>query len=1729
MAQRSLLSSSYVPLPSVVSPSSANGSRASLSTYAPPIQKDTHGQPFLPPPHDDDKLTAQSLPTCPSSRPSSASSSARSRPVSSHSSTPAALTLRSSLSTPSSTSRGQSRQGKRATFADSLPPLKGESKEETGENGDEFASSRSTRSSTSNEWDSTDWLLTQADSVLADQSESDQQHSVSLRRQRAAILAQLKRADRERVDMARELYDEVQMAMDEVAKEEEHRRSKEREEKDRSEEKKRLKEDKRRERKEADMIETLSAQQMIHILDCFPPSTAHTSPPRPCSAAHSYNLQLFVDGHHSLHHLMFRNAPSSCAQAAVVTVEWCAPPSFHHVLSRHLSPTQLPAYLHADLDVLDPSSSALLSFLSSWLRSYTTDRSSFSSLSNFLALKLSELSSVTARLSSPNSLLTFISVDAMLQFISSLPPDQLRLQVLLTLMLDMTLLAVYTKHSDTASGRLLVRDETYSTRVRTLDALLSERREEHRRMARRMQLMHEQWVKVLRMWQPAVARAISRWQLPIKALTFQSWLASHHKRQWRLSDEQRSMSTLVRTLRRRWEIRHNMRVAFLEWRQQAISTRLTRLQDERRTLDRINGDKGHTLQRVTSSSQHFSGQCQQREKEVEEGVLRTEMMKVQHSEYEEMLAVYGVQEEEAARLVDLFGALMLRGVEQFEVQAVQMYYGHWHDIEQLGEIEALQDSNNDGDEPGALNGTATEGASNVDKKKKSRQLLASLVNKKKASTLSRKSKKEQEQSDNKSFLRVWTAHQYRRFAHLFAAPAASSAVAHLPDTDVVLSSLAPSFSQQRYHSLIAPLVPTAFAWSVELDAGARSQSAASKRKSTVAAAASGIEVAAAFLNALRALEHTPFPLAPFSSPDAYLAHHSHARLICVDRADEDEQQRKDREDTRQRLREATDSAQPLPSDASLCPEMEYLLSLSYADGQQALPSLFSFMPDMIFPLPLPHPLPAPYAMPFAQPAAVRAPHYLLQAILALPALCPHSESDTSSASAASLKLGSKFDLELFHASSLSLLYSYPCLPFDFDDELSQLSELSTLALSLCTSPRQQLMRLHSDVMKVVLQLMRAWRKRTKQRRQLLSEGQRVFVAHVHRAEEDVTRRLMRKIREREAGSRTMQPQQPDKEAEAGIAVGGRSGGSPPVTGEAAPPLGRVEDAFGAVEQETFVELSLDEQATDGADSGKKESNKKRKDRHGKKNQAHSAETDSHDKPTTVTTAATATSAPSTATTTTASASKGGHEYEAEKAADEAESAELRYDGEKLREVCQLCIDKVKQKAAEDRDKKDKKGRKKRESATSLAHDSDSSSHAISGEGDTAAAAGLDGAAESKEATAALGDEDDEDALFGEDETVQCEEAILKYIAEIRRLYRNSCETEDTQSSPAMPAKSLPAAPSPSLAASKLSVGAAGVAVSAPVWCMSKVHLGRLVRKYKLLGKACSAQFVDQLWEDKQALKRAASLTASATAIDGVVDPADAAAAASMEGDGWINFDDFLELLLRIATHKYSSTAPTVLGRLSALLSLDLFPSMSRPSPLADFRTSIALTCEPTFDKHNKFLSTVFRAYSSDRESNGGVQEPAMTRRDFDEFIDGTGLVQRKVIAVRTVAVLWGSAQMDDDEVGGGGGGAAGADLFGGSSSMVFWEFLESIAAMACFYDRDPFLPVETRLDAFIEYLQDGCPPVETKRRMYTAKVQGAGGSGTVGAAVVKGKAVDSSGTPRDNSPAATRPSTASKR
>ena len=486
----------------------------------------------------------------------------------------------------------------------------------------------------------------------------------------------------------------------------------------------------------------------------------------------------------------------------------------------------------------------------------------------------------------------------------------------------------------------------------------------------------------------------------------------------------------------------------------------------------------------------------------------------------------------------------------------------------------------------------------------------------------------------------------------------------------------------------------------------------------------------------------------------------------------------------------------------------------------------------------------------------------------------------------------------------------------------------------------------------------------------------------------------------------------------------------------------------------------------------------------------------------------------------------GGEYEVEKAQDDADGVQLHYDSERLREVCHAAAERLRAKAEEEREKREKKKKKGGgKDAAALTATADTASPTSFAADSTLPHPPASADPEQADGGQAKGEveEDDDDALFAEDEAARCEETVLKFVIELRRLYRNACETEE--------GGAVPSSSSPSSAVRVQAMAPTG-------WVLSKVHFGRLVRKYKLLNKTCSAQFVEAMWDEVQAAGagKSPTLAAGLGGGGGGDDGGVTAGVGGGEGDGGvITFDEFLECLVRIASAKWSLEGSGLYDRLVALLSRDLFPALKGPSPMADFRTTLALTCEAVFDKHNRFLSQIFRAYSSHLESSGGVQEPAMTRKDFDEFIEHTQLLQRKVIAVRTVGQLWACAQMDE-EGGGGGGDGGGGELFGGSSSMVFWEFLEALAALSNYYERDPYLPTDTRLEAFVEYLQDGCVQVETRRRVYAAKVQGGGGGGGGGLQGGGGGKGGSSGGVggakgdggAESSPVVSRPATASK-
>jgi hypothetical protein len=275
--------------------------------------------------------------------------------------------------------------------------------------------------------------------------------------------------------------------------------------------------------------------------------------------------------------------------------------------------------------------------------------------------------------------------------------------------------------------------------------------------------------------------------------------------------------------------------------------------------------------------------------------------------------------------------------------------------------------------------------------------------------------------------------------------------------------------------------------------------------------------------------------------------------------------------------------------------------------------------------------------------------------------------------------------------------------------------------------------------------------------------------------------------------------------------------------------------------------------------------------------------------------------------------------------------------------------------------------------------------------------------------------------------------------------------------------------------------------------INRIDFARLTRRYKLISNSCSAQFIEQILNDKltspqllgRNLQRNAAerekLKEMGANSENESEEDENPEFSAPNNENNLYWEDFIELILRVAGKKYFDL-PEYSASLQLLLGRDLFASDSLGSRTAladgDFRSVVAAQCDYIFDKHHRFLRQVFNAYCVRKEQENHGVEASMTKENFDEFIEHSLLIGKKLIAVRTVASVWLNAQMDEEgEVGGI------ESLFGGEDFMVFFEFLESLAALACYHTRSPYFPLDVKLDALIAYLQN-CPQIEAKRKTY---------------------------------------------
>jgi len=171
---------------------------------------------------------------------------------------------------------------------------------------------------------------------------------------------------------------------------------------------------------------------------------------------------------------------------------------------------------------------------------------------------------------------------------------------------------------------------------------------------------------------------------------------------------------------------------------------------------------------------------------------------------------------------------------------------------------------------------------------------------------------------------------------------------------------------------------------------------------------------------------------------------------------------------------------------------------------------------------------------------------------------------------------------------------------------------------------------------------------------------------------------------------------------------------------------------------------------------------------------------------------------------------------------------------------------------------------------------------------------------------------------------------------------------------------------------------------------------------------------------------------------------------------------------------------SVSQRISTLFKQHLFlPEKYRSRERNPFRAQLAASfAESIFERHHQWLHDVFQSYASvdSDQTSAGV---SMSLTEFQLFITETGMISNTTLSYRVVKSIFTNVQMDEP--------TEDLVLYGGKMEMVYWEFLESVAALACFVYKNPYLPLENKLDEFICTVLKPNKKIEKRRFAFAFK------------------------------------------
>ena len=322
---------------------------------------------------------------------------------------------------------------------------------------------------------------------------------------------------------------------------------------------------------------------------------------------------------------------------------------------------------------------------------------------------------------------------------------------------------------------------------------------------------------------------------------------------------------------------------------------------------------------------------------------------------------------------------------------------------------------------------------------------------------------------------------------------------------------------------------------------------------------------------------------------------------------------------------------------------------------------------------------------------------------------------------------------------------------------------------------------------------------------------------------------------------------------------------------------------------------------------------------------------------------------------------------------------------------------------------------------------------------------------------------------------RCERILGYFHSDLRRIYRHAIDSDMATQHKALTAAAatsgaLLAAASPALPPAK---------PPSEQYAMNGLQFLRFVRQYRLYSATLAPHAIDLLYATKLQSKQA--VYEQVMRQSGSVDT--------------LNYDDWLELLVLIAVHTYRDEAD-VSVRVWRLLHDVLFPDVVGKLS-GDYRVELSTTlCYTVLDKHSLWLQSVYASYATHSFQSSSlyrlhdqhslnvysintIDERCMDETDWQHFIADSSLLVEHILADAGVRCVWANVQTD----------LTSEDYFGGERCMVYSEFTEALCVLGHYFERSPYVSVESKLDGLLAWLQS-VPAMEERRHKHAVWAPG---------------------------------------